>query len=96
MRESFDVEYKLNEVVDRCRRMETRLTRFLEASGFDTGTKKPVWKNGTIAAPSIDCSMRDLLRCVPADWPADEEIYVAVKGDLIMSVYLPSTMPEEK
>lgn len=96
MRESFDVEYKLNEVVDRCRRMETRLTKYLEASGFDTGTKKPLWKDGTIVAPSIDCSMRDLLRCVPNSWPVDEEIYVAVKGDLAMSIYLPSTMPEDK
>lgn len=85
----------MTEVVDRCRRMETRLTKYLESQGFETGTKKPVWRDGTIQAPSIDCSMRDLLRCVPLDWPLDDEIFVSVKGQLMMSILLPSTMPSD-
>jgi len=93
MRETFELESKMTEVVDRCRRMETRLTKYLESTGFDTGTKRPLWRDGTIAAPSIDCTMRALLAVVPKDWPTEEEIYVSVKGDLIMSIYLPSTMP---
>lgn len=94
MRASYDLDHKMAEVADRCRRMETRLVKFLEAQGFDTGTKLPVWRDGTIVAPSIDSSMRQLLSVIPHDWPVDEEIYVAVKGDLVMSIYLPSTMPE--
>lgn len=95
MRETFELESKMTEVVDRCRRMETRLTKYLESTGFDTGTKRPLWRDGTIAAPSIDCTMRALLAVVPKDWPTEEEIYVSVKGDLIMSIYLPSTMPKD-
>lgn len=95
MRETFELESKMTEVVDRCRRMETRLTKYLESTGFDTGTKRPLWRDGTIAAPSIDCTMRALLAVVPKDWPTEEEIYVSVKGDLIMSIYLPTTMPTD-
>ena len=94
MRDTFGMESKMTEVVDRCRRMETRLTKYLESTGFDTGTKRPLWRDGTISAPSVDCTMRALLGVVPKDWPTEEEIYVSVKGDLIMSIYLPSTMPE--
>lgn len=64
MRETFELESKMTEVVDRCRRMETRLTKYLESTGFDTGTKRPLWRDGTIAAPSIDCTMRALLAVV--------------------------------
>lgn len=95
MRDTFEMESKMTEVIDRCRRMETRLTKYLEAQGFDTGTKRPIWRDGTIVAPSIDCSMRQLLGVVPPNWPTEEEIYVSVKGDLALSIYLPSTMPEK-
>lgn len=95
MREAFDLENKMTEMVDRCRRMETRLTKFLDSQGFDTGTRRPVWRDGTIVAPSIDCSVKDLLRCVPSDWPLDEEIFVSIKRDLVMSIFLPTTMPKQ-
>lgn len=95
MNRSFDLETRMIEVVDRCRRMETRMTKFLESQGFDTLTSRPRWSNGTIYAPSVDTSMRSLLSVIPADWPIDEEIYVTVKGDPYMSIFLPTTMPRK-
>lgn len=93
MRESFEFESKMTEVVDRCRRMETRLTKYLESTGFDTGTKRPVWRDGTIVVPSVDCTLRSLLDVVPHSWPADDEIFVSHKGELVVSILLPTTMP---
>lgn len=95
MRDTFEFESKMTEVVDRCRRMETRLTKYLEAQGFDTGASRPVWRDGTIITPSIDCSMRQLLAVVPATWPREEEIFVSVRGALVASIYLPTTMTEK-
>lgn len=93
MSDSFELEFKVTEIVDRCRRMETRLTKFLEAQGFDTGTRRPYWKDGTVVIPSADTSMRQILETIPRDWLRDEEVYVSVKGDVVASIYLPTTMP---
>ena len=58
----------LQEVVDRTRRTETRLTKYLEAIGFVTGARKPVWQGGAIEVPSPATSLTDILSVVPDTW----------------------------
>ncbi len=79
----------IKEIQDRCRRMETRLTRFLEAQGFETGTMKPSWHGGVIKIPSPACSLKDMLAVVPDDWSADDEITVTHKGEEVMGFFIP-------
>ena len=56
------------EVLDRLRRIETRLTRYLQAQGFDAQTSKPVWGGGVIALPSPHASLKSILSVIPDDW----------------------------
>ncbi|MGH6812372.1 MAG: hypothetical protein ACREDM_08520 [Methylocella sp.] len=79
----------LKEIADRVRRIETRLTKYLEVRGFDTQTQRPSWHDGVIYIPSSDCSIKDCLSAVPADWDKDQEIEVRHRSKLAMSFYLP-------
>lgn len=84
------IEVQLKEITDRCRRMETRLTKFLEAQGFDTQVRRPVFlTSGEIQIPSISCSITECLSVVPPDWDAEKEIFVTHKGEAVMSLFMP-------
>lgn len=78
---------QMKEVADRTRRIETRLTRYLEKQGFDTQTQRPVWRNGQIDIPTMACSVHDVMAIVPSAWPADEVIDVYHQGEFVMSFY---------
>lgn len=80
---------QIKEIADRCRRMETRLTKFLEQQGFDTRVKRPEWSKGTVEVPSDSCSIKDILSVVPDNWDRDKEIIVIHKGKEVMALYLP-------
>lgn len=72
----------IREIKDRARRIETRLTRFLELNDFDTQTKRPSWVGeGRIEIPSPDCSIKSCLETIPIDWK--EEVEVWCKGDFV-------------
>lgn len=77
------------EVLDRVRRMETRLTRYLESQGFDTKTRKPYWKaDGTVVIPSLATSIADCLAVVPKDWLDSSAIFIVHKGAEVMEFFL--------
>jgi len=58
--------YKLDEVVARARRIETRLTSFLEAQGHETNVKRPIWDaRGIVDVPSLRTSVEDILGAIP-------------------------------
>lgn len=78
------------ETLDRTRRIETRLTKYLEQTGFDTGIQRPTWGDGKISVPTPACSLRDCLAVVPSDWPVDEEIEIFVGDDKqrLMSIFI--------
>lgn len=85
-------EKKLNEMLDRTRRIETRLTRYLEQNGFETGVQRPVWNpRGGIDIPTRACSIHDMLAVVPADWNRGDEIIVRIHGEFVMAIYLTTT-----
>lgn len=77
------------EVLDRMRRMETRITKYLESQGFDTGVKRPTWEGGKVSIPSLSCSIKEALSVVPTDWDKDDEITIVHKGDEVAHIYLP-------
>lgn len=65
---------RIKETLDRVRRFETRFTRFLSTQNFDTQTEKPVWKDGAVHLPSLDCSLADILLTIPRRREEDTEI----------------------
>lgn len=82
------------EILDRTRRIETRLTRYMEARGFDTQVQRPRWEdNGTIHAPTSSISLKDCLAVIPRDWPLDKSITVFAKDDIMAYLYIPANSP---
>ena len=62
------------EMLDRMRRIETRLTKYMKAQGFDTHPARPVFDRGDVTIPSRDCTLREIMSVVPEDW--DGEVFV--------------------
>lgn len=80
------------EVMDRMRRMETRMTRFLELQGFDTKVKRPVWEAGYVQVPSMACSLHDMLGAVPPEWPVDALVTVKHQDAVVLEFLLPDVL----
>lgn len=78
------------ETVDRLRRIETRLTKYLQWRGFDTHTTLPQWTvhedRGVLSIPALSCSLKDCLAAIPPDWDLDVEI--RLKGDMVCGLYM--------
>lgn len=87
---------QIKEVVDRCRRIETRVTKFMEAQGFDTKVRRPEWHDdGSIVVPSLACSIRDCLAAVPPWWDKDTEINVIHQDKIVMQFYPDGEVKED-
>lgn len=80
------LEQRVKEIQDRCRRVETRLTRFLETQGFDTQRKMPIFRGNVVEVPSMECSIADIISVLPADieyetvWVTHQGVKVCVVG----------------
>jgi hypothetical protein len=84
------IETQVREVVERTRRIETRLTKYMEDRGFETKIKRPSWRNSCqvhVSSPSV--SIADILATVPENWDREEEVLVYHDGTHIFSFYLP-------
>lgn len=69
------------EILDRVRRIETRLTKFLEASGFDTQVQRPGFTpDGFLVIPTPSVSLRDCLEAIPREWYG-KRVVVRHKGE---------------
>ena len=67
---------RVKETLDRVRRFETRFTRYLANRKFDTKTEPPVWKDGVVEIPSMECSIASILEAIPESHvETDVEIY---------------------
>jgi len=84
-------ETQLKEVVDRTRRIETRLTKFMVAQGFETGARKPVWSEGdhSIVVPNASTSLADCIEAFPAELGNLDAAAVVHEGRLIGYVMRP-------
>lgn len=69
------VEQIVGEVKDRSRRIETRLTRYIEAQGFETGATKPVFNTDdhAVQVPSLDASLRSIFASIPDEAAASDD-----------------------
>lgn len=64
-----EINNEMKELLDRTRRIETRLTAYLERQGEPIGNQKPVWDHTTnsILVPNMDCSIGKCISEVPID-----------------------------
>jgi len=53
------------EMLDRLRRIETRLTSFLHSQGVNTNSAMPVFSGNCVTIPSMACSLKDILGAIP-------------------------------
>lgn len=55
------------EMLDRVRRIETRVTKIGNAMGVDVGGGKPAWDVGRcrVTLPSPNCSIREIVEVIP-------------------------------
>jgi hypothetical protein len=72
-----------DEMLDRMRRIETRLTSYLDAQGHVLkGAKRPRWEPTTSAAlvqvASVQTGMKDILDVIPREWKS--RVYIVHNG----------------
>lgn len=82
----------IKEITDRCRRLETRLTKFMEYQGFDVQSKKPQFQNkpgetAEINIYSLHTSIQDCLEAIPDGWDTEEQINVKIKGEFVFAIF---------
>ncbi len=79
-----DDEFR-RETSDRLRRLETRLTKFMEWMGFDTEVRRPTFdaQLGRLDIPTDAASLRDCLAAIPPDAP---HATIYLKGARIASI----------
>lgn len=83
---------QLDEIVDRVRRTETRLTKYMEAQGFDTQVARALWvpDPGYVLVPSPAVAIREVISAIPADY-AGLTVGVKVGSELLFTVHVPVT-----
>lgn len=86
--ESLMQDTTAKEILDRCRRIETRLTRWLEQQGFDTRSMRPIWRRGTVHIHSLDTSVRDILSVVPKDWNDRDPVLIYLQDRFVVEIFL--------
>ena len=74
----------LLEIVQRCRRIETRLTRLLETEGIQTGIQRPWWMDDKVMVPSPTTTLDAVLKCIPENWP--HTVQVVLKQDQHLAI----------
>jgi hypothetical protein len=78
------MEKDIIEIKDRARRIETRLTKFLESQGFDTQRKLPTCRGNVVSIPSMECSLADIMAAVPSPRvPGLDSIVITHKGTTV-------------
>ena len=77
-----EVESMTREMRDRIRRLETRMTKWLETQGFDTQIQRPKWTHGVVEIPNQFTSIKDILAAIPASYFSlpEAEVIVQHKG----------------
>lgn len=75
------------EALDRLRRIETRLTKYLETQGVETVIRRPLWDgDGIIRVPSPGTSLSEILSVIPTSWPDEANVAVLCKGKYLCSL----------
>ncbi len=82
---------RIGEIQDRLRRIETRLTAWMEWSGFDTRVTKAEWNEDLkeINIPSLDIRVKDVLTTIPPGRASSVD--VMHKGVFVLRVLRPES-----
>ena len=64
----------LLEVLQRSRRIETRLTRLLETEGIQTGIQHPWWAEDRVMIPSPTTTIDAILKVIPEGWSKPAQV----------------------
>ena len=82
---------RIGEIQDRLRRIETRLTKYMQERGFETQVQKATWGPGYVDIPSVDIRLRDLLTTIPEfyDWNEDIEVVHAGQVVVVLKAFIP-------
>ena len=77
---------RIGEIQDRLRRIETRLTRYMQERGFETRVQPCKWDNDTaeVQVPSMDVRLRDVLAIIPKQ--EDRVVEIRHQGQLVASL----------
>lgn len=70
------------EMLDRSRRIETRLTKLGIAQGVEMHGSKPVWSGNRVDIPSRNCSIGDIMQAIPPG-QRHRQVPIYVGGDYI-------------
>ena len=82
----------LLEILQRSRRIETRLTRMLESEGIATGIQRPWWMDDKVMIPSPTTTIDAILKVIPEGWP--NPVRVVLKEDQRHVVLCNLILPE--
>ncbi len=82
---------RIGEIQDRLRRIETRLTKYMQERGFDTQVQEAAWGPGYVIIPSVDIRLRDLLKAIPASYGWEDDLEVVHAGEVVavLTAYVP-------
>lgn len=95
MTTAISTEEKLSDIHLRMRRLETRMTRYLDSVGFDTGVQRARWTaNGTIDVPTPSTSIKEALSLIPAG--LEGGIPVVFDGRCIAFIRRPTQRDRER
>lgn len=81
-----EIKNEMKELLDRTRRIETRLTAYLERQGEPIGNQKPVWDHTTnsILVPNMDCSFGKCLSEVSEDYKGIVKLIHQRTGEIVV------------
>lgn len=76
------------EEIDRLRRIETKLTKLLNAQGLNAYADEPTYSNKVLHVPTSNISLKDCLAAIP-DGPRDFAVPVHVHGEVLCYLGVP-------
>jgi hypothetical protein len=74
----------LLEILQRSRRIETRLTRLLETEGIQTGIQRPWWMDDKVMIPSPMTTIDAILKAIPEGWPDPARVVLKEDQNLVV------------
>jgi hypothetical protein len=66
---------RIGEIQDRLRRIETRLTKYMQERGFETQVQKCVFEEDSLHLPSLDVRYRDILTAIPKEYRGELRLW---------------------
>ena len=76
---------RIGEIQDRLRRIETRLTKYMQERGFDTQVQVPIYDgpNDRITIPSLDARLKDVLAAIPEGEAPEDGLAIVHAGSVV-------------